>query len=459
MSETNLKKFASLIISLSSQVTDVENKCIKPYVDGELYPRDSYVSYNGYIYQATATNQDSAFNETHWDKLSDDFNELTVADIEDMLGLSQEQLETMANLIADTEVRLDKTYSSSKIYQDIQQCLNDSKTFTLLELGKFSGVSYKIVASTSEMTSDSIIYLLANGNTYDMYIAEENGATTKIGDMDIDLSQYYTKTEIDNDFLKKVDADGKYATITTVDGKIDKDKIVTALDDTVTDEQVPSAKSVFDTIKDSVFDTIKDSGLIWQGIQFLQNSQESSVVDYCKSNFIAGLICGFRLQPKDENGYFGSSSLTILYCLSSVNYGWILGISDKSGIPMAIIQIINREPSKWQRACITSVVDVGVTTITPVNGAITGTIEYTVKNGICYVSMKNVNSATTINDLSISTTMPKSSINCGFSLFANGRNGNIGFIYIDKNTTKLNGNFWVAGVSGSCSFSYPVAES
>ena len=130
MSETNLKKFASLIISLSSQVTDIENKCIKPYVGDELYPRDSYVSYNGYIYQATATNQDSAFDETHWDKLSDDFNELTVADIEAMLGLSQEQLETMANLIADTEVRLDKTYSSSKIYQDIQQCLNDSKTYT-----------------------------------------------------------------------------------------------------------------------------------------------------------------------------------------------------------------------------------------------------------------------------------------------------------------------------------------
>ena len=123
MSETNLKKFANLIISLSSQVTDVENKCIKPYVGGELYPRDSYVSYNGYIYQATATNQDSAFDETHWDKLSDDFNELTVADIESMLGLSSEQLETMANLIADTEVRLEKTYSSSKIYQDIQQCL------------------------------------------------------------------------------------------------------------------------------------------------------------------------------------------------------------------------------------------------------------------------------------------------------------------------------------------------
>ena len=250
MSETNLKKFANLIISLSSQVTDVENKCIKPYVDGELYQKDSYVSYNGYIYQATATNQDGAFNEAHWDKLSDDFNELTVADIEAMLGLSSEQLETMANLIADTEVRLDKTYSSSKIYQDIQQCLNDSKAFTLLELGKFSGASYKVVASTSEMTSESIIYLLASGNTYDMYIVEEDGTTTKIGNMDVNLDNYFTKAEIEADYLKKVDADGKYATITTVDGKVDKTDIVDNL--TSIDIDKPLSANQGKVLKDEV---------------------------------------------------------------------------------------------------------------------------------------------------------------------------------------------------------------
>ena len=43
----------------------------------------------------------------------------------------------------------------------------------------------------------------------------------------------------------------------------------------------------------------------------------------------------------------------------------------------------------WQRVCFTNVDDVGVTTITPVNSNITGIIEYEVKNGICYVSMKD----------------------------------------------------------------------
>ena len=172
---------------------------------------------------------------TEWTKF------LTETDVNLDNYFTKAEIEAMTDLILDTEVRTDKTYSSSKIYADIQQCLEDSKTYTLKELGKFGGVSYKIVSSTSEMTSESIIYLLENGNTYDMYIVEENGATTKIGDTNVNLSDYYTKTEVDNDFLKKVDADGKYATITTVDGKVDKDKIVTTLNDSVTDKQVASA--------------------------------------------------------------------------------------------------------------------------------------------------------------------------------------------------------------------------
>ena len=104
----------------------------------------------------------------------------------------------------------------------------------------------------------------------------------------------------------------------------------------------------------------------------------------------------------------------------------------------------------------TSVADVGVTTITPVNSNITGNIEYTVKNGICYVSMKNLMSTISSTNLLISTTMPKPSINCTASSVTAG--GNIAMIYIDKNTTNLRGNFYTKNAKSDCSFSYPVAE-
>ena len=128
-------------------------------------------------------------------------------------------IETMSSIILDSEVRLDKTYSSSKIYTDIQDAIDTAKAYTLSELGKMSGASYKVVIATNEMTDEKIIYLLNNGTTFDMYIVD-NGTPTKIGDTDVDLSDYYTKTEVDNDFLKKTDATSIYATKTELNEKV-----------------------------------------------------------------------------------------------------------------------------------------------------------------------------------------------------------------------------------------------
>ena len=460
MSEANLKKFASLIISLSSQVTDVENKCIKPYVGGELYPRDSYVSYNGYIYQATATNQDSAFDETHWDKLSDDFNELTVADIEAMLGLSQEQLETMANLIADTEVRLDKTYSSSKIYQDIQQCLNDSKAFTLLELGKFSGASYKVVASTSEMTSESIIYLLASGNTYDMYIVEEDGTAVKIGNMDVNLDNYFTKAEIENDFLKKVDADGKYATIVTVDGKVDKDKIVTVLDDSVTDEQVPSAKVIYDN-------AIKDKNIkTYTRLSQLGLTEGSETLSDIATNMSNNSMAILNVQSSCNVSEYpvGYGVLTV----NKLNINRVSFIFTETGGASTLRQWFasynGGKFNGWQRVCTTTVADVPETTVDLTGTDIHGSIKYMVKSGICYVSAWGASSDTvkTAHILVKADVMPKPIIPCGTALVNGdaGQNGKlVGQLYVDYNKAlSLHIYSNSLGNVGCGSFSYPVAE-
>ena len=493
MSETNLKKFASLIISLSSQVTDIENKCIKPYVGDELYPRDSYVSYNGYIYQATATNQDSAFDETHWDKLSDDFNELTVADIEAMLGLSQEQLETMANLIADTEVRLDKTYSSSKIYQDIQQCLNDSKSYTLKEIAKLNGSSYKVVTSTSEMTSESIIYLLASGNTYDMYIVEEDGATTKIGDMNIDLSQYVKVTDLENDYLKKTDADGKYATITTVDGKIDKDKIVTALDDSVTDKQVASAlltKTELDKVNASLGE-LSDSLVDKQDFRVFKSLEEFNEKKGTSLTVVSGvdnmadivnaMIEGDMLiiTTKCTTGseiYFGldsSTGWTKMFTFIKAN--GLCDVECRTTLPSTFKRVLNPDSvlGDWQELATmdklnySTVADVPETTVDLTGTDIRGSIKYMVKSGICYVTVWGVESDTTktAHTLVEADVMPKPIIHSG-AVLVHGeplQKGKImGQIYIDG-SKELRLHIYIPstehGGMGYGSFSYPVAES
>ena len=131
-----------------------------------------------------------------------EFEQLTTEDILDMIGLSQEELDTLSTIIADTEVRLDKTYSSSKIVTDIAKCLADSKTYTLEQIAAAATASYKVVASTDEVTELRFIYLIENEETYDLYILEEDtNEVVKIGTTKIDLSGYYTKEEIDTTFV------------------------------------------------------------------------------------------------------------------------------------------------------------------------------------------------------------------------------------------------------------------
>lgn len=133
-----------------------------------------------------------------------EFEQLTTEDILDMIGLSQEELDTLSTIIADTEVRLDKTYSSSKIVTDIAKCLADSKTYTLEQIAAAATASYKVVASTDEVTELRFIYLIENEETYDLYILEEDtNEVVKIGTTKIDLSGYYTKEEVDNNFVLK----------------------------------------------------------------------------------------------------------------------------------------------------------------------------------------------------------------------------------------------------------------
>lgn len=92
----------------------------------------------------------------------------------------------------------------------------------------------KGVANVGEKIDDNNI---ATDSTYSSFKIEEvlEGLETELYDY---MSGYYTNTEVDDKFALK----------------IDKDKIVTVLDDTVTDEQVPSAKAVKEALDNASTD-------------------------------------------------------------------------------------------------------------------------------------------------------------------------------------------------------------
>ena len=179
--------------------TPNESAGIELWVSGKSYEENDFVSYNDYIYRCKIANNDTDFVEDNWQKQSDTHVEITEQEILDLLDLTDEELETMAHLIDDSAISLNKTYSSSKIYTDIRQCLQDSKDFTLEELGKKIGASYEVVTSIDDMVSQDRLYLLNNGNNYDIYIVDADNVPVVIGDTSIDFSGFVTITEIESE--------------------------------------------------------------------------------------------------------------------------------------------------------------------------------------------------------------------------------------------------------------------
>ena len=196
----------------------------------------------------------------HVSLLEEDVKEYTEADILEMLNLSEVELDILSNLIDDDNISLSKTFSSSKIFQGLQEMLEEGKRFTLSAVATKIGSSYKIATSISQMIDANYIYLLSTSTGYDMYIVDDGGRAVKIGDTQIDLSDYYDKTQVDDKFVTKADADGKYATITTVDGKVDKTDIVDNLTSIDTDK--PLSANQGKVLKDEVDLKANDSEVV-----------------------------------------------------------------------------------------------------------------------------------------------------------------------------------------------------
>ena len=142
--------------------------------------------------------------------------EYTTDEILNMLNLSPQEINTLQSLIDDNSISTNKTHSSSKIYTDNQQILQEAKDYIDKQISKMDK-KYKIINSTSEVTNSEYVYLLPNGTSCDRYILAEDGSPFAIGSMELDLSNVYTKDEINSDFIKKDEATATYSTIMTTD--------------------------------------------------------------------------------------------------------------------------------------------------------------------------------------------------------------------------------------------------
>lgn len=396
--------------------------------------------------------------------------------------------------IDNTVNNLANYYLKTETYTRIQAAIDTAKEYTNNQLGKAVKPAYKVVASTSEVTETGYFYLISNGTNYDMYVLSADGSVVSLGTSDVDLSGYAKTSDLEadylkktdaastyatitalNDFLEKTDADSKYATITTVDEKVDKASIITAKDNSATDDQVYSAKAI-NTELDGV---VKKTDIVTTIDNTVTDKQIASARAILRSK--SAIHMGESVNPEnyDVGAWFaegqGSTLLSTSYghpCsewhISYVVTGYKANDSQGYKIIFAIAMSGNcyvkvqqwDKWTKWINIGTTSVADVPWTVVTTTNTKISGGyIKYRVKNGICFVSVGGVTSSATRGQ-TISSSLPKAedTVIYGGQLSGSGDGENNGYMFISNRNTLIM-NIKNANVALYGSFSYPVAES
>ena len=481
-SSDNMRLLSSLILSLSSKQSTMENKLIDYWVPSTAYIKDeSMVIYDDAIQICKISNADDTFNQNKWLKLSPEIDELSKSDVKAMLNLSQEEIDNLQKLLKDDQITTTSTFSSSKIFSDLQAAIDTAKEYTNNQLGKAVKPAYKVVSSTSEVTETGYFYLISNGTNYDMYVLSSDGSVVSLGTSEVDLSNYYTKTEVDNDFLKKTDATSTYATITTVDGKVDKTNMLTGKDSSATDDQVYSAKAMnteldgvvkktdITTTVDSTStdDTVPSAKSVYTNVLSLlrnQNMTEEQVNSNMDTFYIAtissdvGKAIGLPISDK-----IYSKIINIPHGTYSIQLAWDIG---KYNNIFMLRKCNGGVWGTWQKVCTTKVADVPVTNITTnlvsTKVALDNSDSYAtyyVKSGTCYVTIWSLRLIEACSVETIFNGLPKSTIGVTCPLCNGVESFAQVFMSPNSGVIAFNANASLVNKSGYCSFSYPVAES
>ncbi len=243
--------------------------------------------------------------------------------------------------------------------------------------------------------------------------------------------------------------------------KVDKTDITTTIGPMSTHSQIPSAKTMYDTLKITLI-----------GSKQL-NAYGKEIIKYPLGRWgTMGMgVKNLTDLPNDSVKYveiLGTSDSATPWTvgLSTRTYrattedGTIFTRSITSGEQGGVIE----KDTGWQKVCSTSVADVSKTNITSkvLNATVnpTGGVSYSVKNGICYVQFTSVTTAATSNGqyILLKGTLPpvdNSLSNGRYPVVGGG--SKIGMVSVDDNTGGV--RYYGGAMTIFTTISYPVSES
>ena len=427
-----------------------------------------------------------------------DWQEYTDSEISDILEISDEQALELSKIINDNVKANNKLWSSNKIDSELQNMIIEANKYSDELIGQISSISleYVTVLPDTDIKSNVIYILQGIPNTLNVY-NNSTSAFVTVGDLNIDLTNYYAKSEVDAELAKKANADevlkpdAIVSDLTTTSGStvlstaglqteldkkandnkvVKKTDITTTIGSTSTDSQVPGAKAIYDMF-------LKNEKIIRYDLTYINSDSLNINLPkpgfYKISNPTKGVPEG---NPKDY------TLLNIPWIDSDIlmKFGWQLLFTPRTTY-FWVRRVWNYKPdyvytegdysvfNKWQKVAATSVPDVPrtiVTTTVP-SGVVAASsglyIEYVVRNGWCNVNfMFNLTSSTKISWVKIADGLPKPALsNVNVILINEGgeikriatRIKTDGALYIAINDPISEENWWMGDVT------YPVLES
>ena len=421
------------------------------------------------------------------------FTEYTDEEVGNLIDLDPTQIAELTAVISDSVVAKNKVFSSSHTTELIQKSVIESNEYADSLVANLSNIKLDIVDTLPDASTvnKSTIYILKDStggtnNTLNVW-SDSISAFVEVGKLNVNMDSYYTKSDVDTLLADKADdntvvhQDDVVSDMTTTSGttvlstsglkteldkKANDDEVVkkadmsTTIDSTSTDDTVPTNKTIFNNC-------VRVKDLIYSYTDALTTLEEIIISILNNTNpqqFKPGVYSGMIASTHSGGGDLGSWKGNYILTVSHNGAYGTSGIINTQSKSFSIQYALN----KWiiKRLCATSVVDVPVTTIT--NNLVSTKVTFQaadsnvylyVKNGTCYVSIWDVTILEEANLEVLFNNAPKAAFMVGCAL----HNGyeSFGHVFVTTNSTeiRLNAPSGLAGKSGYCSFSYPVAES
>lgn len=409
----------------------------------------------------------------------------TQEEIQEVFDLDEVTAQSLSKVINDEFIAKNKVYSNEYTNTLLEKVKAECNQYTVEQIANSGNLKRKIVTATSDVTDESILYLILTDSTNNIYTQYMliDGTATPLGTTQVDLSDYVLITDLDSKLDLKANKNevipqsNVVADLTTVSSdtvlstqgskdelnkKVDKTSIATSISSTSTDDTVPSAKAVYDNaIKDKLGNltldyTYKDSDSMnitlghFGAYKF--SSPTKGIPSYNVGDWVLINI------PWGVNNNVTSMRYANQLLFSPRFEGfWHRTVWNYDSSAYTYAEGDYSVFRKWKRVCSISVNDITPTSITNFDSSIfSGAVNYEVKNGICYAVISNFSSTSTGASMDLCNFITPKMLQTT-PIISDTTGEVIGLVYITA--TKLKVHIYKSGMIGYASFSYPVAES